>query len=264
MTSVMVAGLSAGTSITQTVTAQEAAKPEEKKPRWETIGNVGLMLTRGNSKNLLATAGIDTVRKWTQDELLLGAKLSYGETTVDGDSSTTQQDAKGYGQWNHLFTPRIYAGLRVDGVYDKIAGIHYRFTISPMAGYYFIKNERTTLSGELGPSFITEEVVSRVPNPTPPPSDIKRIDENSYVGVRVGERFEHKFKSGAKLWQTAEWIPQITDFENWILNAELGISAPITKKLDARLVLQDTYDNVPPIGRQKNDLKLIAGLGYKF
>ena len=252
--SILTAGICAGGI--SAASAQDA-KPEEKKPRWETIANVGLTLTRGNSKNLLATAGLDTTRKWTQDEALLGAKISYGDTTVDGEKRTTQQDIKGYGQYNHLFTQRFYGGLRVEGLYDKIAGIHYRFTISPLAGYYFIKEEATRLSGEIGPSVITEEVVSEI-------NGNKRIDENTYMALRVGERFEHKFKSTAKVWQTAEWVPQVTDFENWILNVEVGVSAPITKKLDARLVLQDTYDNVPPVGRLKNDLKLIAGLAYKF
>ncbi len=255
--SFVTAGVCAAGVVAQNAVAQDA-KPEEPKPRWETVANVGLTLTRGNSKNLLASAGIDTVRKWTTDEFLAGAKIAYGNTTVNGEKSTTQQDARGYGQWNHLFTPRFYGGLRVDGLYDKVAGIHYRFTVSPMVGYYFIKEANTTLSGEVGPSFITEEVVSKLAGGG------KRIDENSYIGLRVGERFEHKFKGGAKLWQTAEWIPQVTDFENWILNAELGLSAPITKKMDVRLVLQDTYDNVPALGRVKNDLKLIAGLGYKF
>jgi putative salt-induced outer membrane protein YdiY len=241
------------------MTPSTHAQDAEKKARWETVASVGLTLTRGNSENLLASAGIDTIRKWTRDEVLLGAKISYGETTVEGVESTTQQDARGYAQWNHLFTDRLYAGLRVDGLYDRISSIHYRFTFSPLVGYYFIKEENTRLAGEIGPSLITEEVVSRRLAPIP-----DRIDENTYIAARVAERFEHKFASGAKIWQTAEWLPQITDFENWILIAEVGVSAPITKKLDARLVLQDTYDNVPAGGRKKNDLKLIAGLSYKF
>jgi hypothetical protein len=29
-------------------------------------------------------------------------------------------------------------------------------------------------------------------------------------------------------------------------------------------VFNDTYDHIPAPGREKNDLKLLAGLGYKF
>ena len=84
------------------------------------------------------------------------------------------------------------------------------------------------------------------------------------MALRVGEKFDHTFEGGAKVWESIEWLPQVTDFQNWIINFEAGISAPITKKLNTSLVLQDTYDNVPATGRLKNDLKLIASLGYKF
>lgn len=233
------------------------AKPEAKKPTWETVANAGVTLTRGNSKNFLASAGINSSKKWSKDEVFLGANAAYGNTTVKGEQTTTDHYLKGSGQYNHIFDDRPYGGIKVDGVYDKIAGIHYRFTISPLAGYYFIKATNMLLSAEVGPSLITEEVVSKI-------NGRDRIDENTYLALRVGQRFEYKFGSGAKLWETLEWMPQVTDFNNWLLNFELGLSAPITKKLEARLVLDDTYDNVPPVGRLKNDLKLIAGLAYKF
>ena len=183
----------------------------------------------------------------------------HGASAWSDEDNTTEHYLKGFSQYNHLFTERLYGGLRADGLYDKIAGVNYRFTVSPLVGYYFIKNTNTLLSAEAGPSVIAEEV--RGPRIT---GQGVRIDENTYLAARLGQRFEHKFKAGAKLWETAEWIPQVDDFENWLFNVELGVSAPISKKLDVRLVLQDTYDNVPPSGREKNDLKLIAGLAYKF
>lgn len=134
-------------------------------------------------------------------------------------------------------------------MHDDIADLDYRLTLSPLVGYYFIKTPATFLSGEVGPSFIHEKQGGH---------------EMSYVGARVGQRFEHKFKNGAKLWETLEWIPQVDDVENWILNLEAGVSAPLAKGLDLRVVLQDTYDNQPAAGRLKNDLKLIAGIGYRF
>src|SRR5438093_10692708 len=143
--------------------AQEAKPPEPKKG-WETVANVGVTLTRGNSRNFLASAGMNSSRKWPTDEILLGANAGYGETTLrqsgPDTKHTTEQYIKGFSQYNHLFNERIYGGLRVNGVYDKVAGVHYRFTVSPMAGYYLIKKPSTLLSVEVGPSFITEAVVS--------------------------------------------------------------------------------------------------------
>src|SRR5690349_6316721 len=111
------AGVCAGGTLS-TVVGQDAAKPlEVKKPLWETSANVGIALTRGNSENFLATAGINTQRKWTRDEIIAGAAAGYGETTtknpapIPDEENTTDAYAKGFGQYNHLFTQRFYGAL---------------------------------------------------------------------------------------------------------------------------------------------------------
>jgi len=221
---------------------------------WESVAAAGATLTRGNSQNFLGTISIDTVRKWPSDELRFGGSAGYGKTTERNSGGTetelkTQDYLKGYGQWNHLFTERIYAGLRLSIEHDDIADLDYRVTVSPLAGYYFFKKSNTFLSVEAGPSLIHEKQGGVT---------------HTYLAARVGERYEYKFANESKIWQTAEWLPQVDDFDNWILNFEAGISAPISKGFDVRLLVQDSYDNQPAAGRLKNDLKLIAGLGYKF
>ncbi|MGH7967341.1 MAG: DUF481 domain-containing protein, partial [Limisphaerales bacterium] len=234
-------GLSRGADVTN-------APP---KPHWESVASADLTLTRGNSKTFLATFSLNSTRKWQDNEILLGAGAGYGETTTQPGNTTTETAdfLKGFSQWNHLFTDRFYSGIRVEGLHDNIADINYRLTVSPMVGYYFIKQTNTFLSGEVGPSYVYQELGHKT---------------ESYAAGRVGERFEYKFDTGARIWQNLEWLTQVDRVENWILNAELGVSAPITKALDARLVAQDSYNNQPAGGRLKNDLKLMAGLGYRF
>src|SRR5215471_1041702 len=237
-----------------TVHAADAAVATNVPPHWESVAAAEMALTRGNSDSFLATVSINSTRKWTKEEVLLGAGAGYGDTTTKnaaGENTTTktQDFLRGFGQWNHLFTERFYGGVRVEGLHDDIADINYRFTISPLVGYYFVKRTNTFLSGEIGPSFVFQQLGENT---------------DSYVALRLGERFEHKFNGGAKIWETLEWIPQVDEFHNWILNAELGVSAPIMKSLDVRLVAQDTYNNQPAEGRLKNDLKLLAGIGYRF
>jgi putative salt-induced outer membrane protein YdiY len=238
---------------TPVLRADDPAAPDPTK-RWESVAAVGVTLSRGNSENFLATASINSTRKWVKDEALLGGSAGYGETTTKNaggpDTDVKTDDyIKGFAQWNHLVSERFYAGVRLDAVHDDIADVDYRFTLSPLAGYYLIKKANVFLAVEAGPSFIYEK---------------QGGDEDSYVGARIAERFEYKFRNGAKIWESVEWIPQVDDFDNWILNAEIGVSAPINKALDVRLVMQDTYDNEPAAGREENDFKLIAGIGYRF
>ena len=137
----------------------------------------------------------------------------------------------------------------MEGLHDDIAGIDYRLTISPLVGYYILKCTNTFVTAEAGPSYINERLNDHT---------------DSYAAARLAQRFQYKFSAGAKLWENVEWLPQVDRFGNWILNAEAGISAPINKSLDVRLVADDSYNNQPASGLLKNDLKLMAGIGYKF
>jgi len=235
-----------------------AAATDEKKEepkKWEGLVSAGIALTRGNSKNLLATAGFNATRKWTKDTLLFGADAGYGEATTKTGSTenthTTDNYIRGYGQENHLFTDRFYGGLRIAGGHDQVANLNYRITVSPLAGYYLIKATNYFLTVEAGPSYINEK--------------FKDEATRSYWAARAAERGEYTFKSGAKIWESVEYLPKVDDWsKTYIINAEAGVSAPINKKFDLRLVMLDSYNNEPAPGRLKNDFKLIGALGYHF
>lgn len=249
--------LAAGTILTGSRTARaDEIKPEDKG-KWESTAAVGVTLTRGNSKTFLATGSINSTRKWTQDEALLGLNAGYGRTTINvgknESTSTTDNYIKGFAQWNHSFTDflstNFYGGVRLGVEHDGVADLDYRVTISPLLGYYFLKTTNAFLAAEVGPSFVDEKQGDKT---------------RDYLAARIGERGEYKFMGGAKVWESIEFLPQVDDFDNWIANMEAGVSAPISKRVDVRLVMQDSYDNKPAEGRYKNDLKLIAALGFKF
>jgi hypothetical protein len=231
-----------------------APKIEEKK-KWESTATAGVTLTRGNSKTFLATLALGTKRTWERDELLFGGTAGYGENTTTDANGTktdhvTDSYVKGFGQWNHLFSKQTYAGVRIAGEHDDTAALTYRLLLSPLAGYYFVKETNCFLVGEIGPSYVREKFFGE--------------EVQNYIALRVAERGEHKFASGAKIWEGVEWLPKCEDFQNYLVNAEAGVSAPVSKALSVSLVLQDSYKSVPAKGKLKNDLKLIAGGTYNF
>lgn len=219
--------------------------PPPPQPNWETLATAGMTLTKGNSDTLLANLGVASARKWRENEVGLGASFSYGEAS----GLKNVDNLSGFAQYNRLFSERFYGGLKVNAVKDEIADLDYRVTLSPLAGYYFVKEADTRLSAEIGPSYLLEQLggVSK-----------------SYTGLRIGERFEHKFNARAKMWQTADFTMQLDRSSKYLVNAELGASAAITDQVSLRVVLQDTYDSIPALGRKANDVRLISGLEYKF
>jgi hypothetical protein len=235
------------------VTNAPVVPPPPPPPKWESDATIGVTLTRGNSKTFLASGAINSKRKWDKNEILLGASAGYGDnTTVVGGAETktvTDNYVKGFGQYNYLFTERLYGGLRIAGEHDEIADVDYRFTFSPLLGYYFIKQTNAFLAGEVGPSAVVEK---------------QGGIEKTYLAARVAERGEYKFANGARIWESVEWVPQVDNIDNWVATMEVGVSAPLAKSLDIKLLIQDVYDNQPAAGRERNDLKLIAGIGYRW
>ncbi len=223
--------------------AQQADAP---KSTWKTTASLGASMTRGNSDTANVTATINSERKWAENELLLGAGLTYGET----EDETTASSATGFIQYNRLFTERLYGFARVDALHDDVADIAYRITFSAGAGYYLIKTDKITLSAEVGPGYVLEKFHNQ--------------DEDDYATIRFGEKFNWQITKNARLWQSLDFAPRIDEWSDYLLTAEIGIATKITESLDLRLVASDTYRSEPAPGRTENDFKLVAGVGYTF
>jgi putative salt-induced outer membrane protein YdiY len=176
---------------------------------------------------------------------MFGVDGSYGEN----DSVKNNESLHGVGQYNHLFNERFYDFFNLEGLHDGIADLQYRFTISPGAGYYFLKETNTTLAGELGPGLISQRLGG--------------VD-TTYATLRLAERFEHKLNNGARVWEKVEFLPQVNKLQNFLVNAEVGAEASLTKTFSLRVTLQDNFINQAAPGRKSNDVKLISGLVYKF
>lgn len=229
-----------------TLRGQDAPPAEEApKPKWQTTARAGVTVTRGNSDTVLFTSSVQSQRLWEKNELRLGADGAYGKNEDVKNTETLH----GFAQYNRLLSERMFGYARLDALHDAIADVEYRLTFSPGGGYYFVKNTTTSLSAEVGPGIVHEKLGQ---------------GSNTYMTLRVGERFEHKLNERARVWQSLEWLPQVDDFNNYILNAQVGVETALTKRTTLALIAQDTYDNVPAPGRQKNDLKIVAQIGYKF
>jgi len=219
-----------------------ASKPA---PKWEGTASLGATLTRGNSDTLLFTARVTALKKWDQNEVNLGVDGTYGES-----SNVKNNDSiRGYGQYNRLFTEKVYGYLHAEALHDDIADVQYRINVGPGAGYYFIKKDGILLSAEGGPSFVFEDAGGK---------------NSSYMSGRLAEKFEYKINDRARVWQKAEYLPQLDDLANYLLNFEVGIETDISKAFKLQVYVVDNYDNEPATGRKKNDVKLVAAVAYKF
>jgi putative salt-induced outer membrane protein len=237
-------GMMVGFAETSTNTSPSVG-PKPRQHPWTKSISTGLTLTRGNKSTTLFSADFRAQRKTPTDEYLLGLGGAYGQQ----DSRDTVNNYKAVAQWNHLFTPRFFGYLLADGLQDRIKNLDYRLTIGPGMGYYFLKRTNISLALETGAGFEAQRLGGK---------------DQAFATARFADRFEYRLTDHAKLWQSLEVLPQVDKFNNFVVNFEIGLEAPLSKTLSLKTYLSDSYANEPAPGRVKNDLKLVAGVAYKF
>lgn len=237
------------TATNTTVTTNSTTKIEIVPPpvAWSTSATFGLTVTGGNSQTLSTTIDFNTSRKTSENEILLDVNGTYGETS----NVKSAEQLEGTAQYNHLATHRLYFGLKLDGFHDGIAGIDYRLTASPLAGYYVIKKPATELGLELGPGYVYERLIGSATT-------------ISQATLRAGERYSHKINGSTKIWQDFEILPYIQNFGNYYMDGDIGITTSITKHAGLTCYVQDYYYSMPALNRLHNDFKLVTGITYKF
>jgi len=245
--------------------AAAEANPIPDKPKgWETSLGLTLGLAGGNSETFNVGGNFLTKKEWGNHQVKIGAEGNYGNSTTKTVENgqlveTDQTNVNNFGgslQYNYLLTDRWYVGARGDGRHDEIAGIDYRITATANAGYYLIKKEKLTLAIEAGPGYVWEEFDGG--------------QKNDYATLRLADNFEWKFADKSRLFQTFEFLPEISDWGNNIMNSSVGIETDIAKGLALQVVFKDYYRSEPApypgtnLKREKNDYQLLAGIIYRF
>ena len=250
---VLLSATSAVSVHAQVQTNTPPAVPEKPKAVWKSSVAAGLTITSGNSETTLATVGADTSRKTDHNEWSLGVDGAYGKSKVSGQTETTT--TRGVASWIFAVQPvvhRTFLWLRSCGrTARRGGGPQISRIVEPWCRLLFHQEYQHRPLHRSRPGYVFQQ---------------QDNETTRYAALRVGEKFHQALSDRARLWQTAEWAPQVDRFNNYIINAELGVEADLTKdkKLALRSYVTDTFNNEPAPGRKQNDLTWVTAIAYKF
>lgn len=232
-------------------TKPPAALPKPPSP-WYTTVSMNAAVARGNADTLLIWAALNSLRKWDKNEIALGADATYGSNSdpTTRKETTTAQKYNLYAQYDRRLDDRVYLGLHSDVGQDRIASVDYRATVAPAFGYYAITNGSVKLKLENGPAFVFER--------------LRGSGTANYLTLRLFEEVKWQFNETTSITQSMEYLPQVADFGNFVINFNLVLSTEINKKCRANITFQDFCRSIPAPGRRGNDLRLMAGISYSF
>jgi putative salt-induced outer membrane protein YdiY len=223
--------------------------------KWEASASLGVSVTRGNSETLAVNPELRAQRKWSSNEWLLRALNAYAEN----DEGVTERNGKAISQYNRLFTQRDYGYLNGEIGYDQMANVNYRAMVGPGAGHYFFKGAKFNCSIELGATWIAEELEIE-----DEATGTTESDPDDRIAIRAAQKADVAIGASAKAWESVEYLPQVDDFDVYLLNAEVGIEAAVSGNLSLKVVAQNRYNSDPAPDTEENDTALKASLVYKF
>ena len=215
---------------------------KEDPDSWQGSGNVGLTLATGNSESLRATAGLDVTRAVGTWESRVAASILFGED--DGVSSNERFE--GSLQLNRSYGERVYAGLTSEFLSDRLAGINWRFAMTPLLGWRVVDGERLKLRLEAGPGYTWEG---------------RNAGDRAFSSVRLHERLSFQMTEETRIFQSLTTLLAAEDPGNFTLTAEAGMESRLAGRWSLRVAGKAVYYGESQ-GRESGDLLLTAGFGY--
>jgi putative salt-induced outer membrane protein YdiY len=214
---------------------------------WDKSITAGFNYTDGNSKTSSLNLNGKVLRDYEGEAWRFEADYNYGNAAPDVNSprELTKQNFRALGDYKHTLDSIFFAGTNASFAWDEIADLDHRVILSPNLGAYLVKNDVTTFSLEAGPSYVWEQLGG---------------EKDDFAAGRIADRFVWKISESSLLYQSAEYIVSVEDSADYIVNAEIGIEAPLSSMVNLVISVRDYYINQPADDRERNDVYTITGL----
>ena len=240
-----------------------ALPPEEKPPEtWHGSINVAYESARGNTYKNNASVIANLNRRWDEDRVNFDFGYYYSKTGTTRDSREKTTDRwELEGQHDHFWRPTFYTYENGRYEQDDIAGLDYRLRLGAGVGYQWLDDKKFDATGSW--SFNQEFGVAwiRVDYKNPDPDA-----DDSYATFRYAHHLKYhpKWNPDIEGFHNLEYLPQIDDFDNYLIKADIGFTTKIIMDFDLLAKIEWDYNSMPALGRKSSDIRYIVGLGYKW
>lgn len=230
--------------------------------KWHGSVNVAFQSSRGNTYENSATVLANLNRRWEKDRLDANFGYYYSETGNSKESKEKSTDRwEIEAQHDHFWSPKWYSYEKGKYEQDDIAGLDYRLTLGAGAGYQWLDGFNSEMTGkwsfnqEVGAAWIKNQYVIQDPSA-----------DDSYATVRYAHHLKYFPKWNEKIegFHNLEFLPQVNDWENYLIIADVGFSTKIVMDFDLLCKIEWDYNSMPSVGRKSSDIRYIVGLGYKW
>jgi|LSQX01.1.fsa_nt_gb putative salt-induced outer membrane protein YdiY len=231
---------------------EEIAPPEiefedEKDSEGFLRVSIGVSSKSGNTESDSYSGRIETGTTINKTVIYGMIEGAYAESEVEDDEGNTR-DERTEGRVKAVAN----AKQRFDGFFlfanasamrDSLAGIDFRGIFATGVGTYLVDTDDFKFSVEAGVAYVVEEA----------------DEDDDYFALRLAERIDYNLTETTTIWESAEIIPEASDFGNFLANIEFGIEAAVNSRVSIGLLFQLEHDAEPtPEVKKKTDTTIGA------
>lgn len=202
----------------------------------------GLVNATGNSE--FTSANLGEKATWGRGRwgLAQTGKVLFGET--DNVRTTESYDFNVRG--DRGLSARVGVFVFVAYQRDPFAGLASRWSGGPGVAVGLVRSVRDTLNLEGALTKQSEHTTAAI--------------ERSFGAVQTAARFKHAFAGAASFTQSLEFIANLKAGDDYRLNSETALVAPLSSKIGLRVSYLIRFDNLPEPTFKKTDRILTAGV----
>lgn len=240
-----------------------ASSGKNERDLWDGYVNLGINLREGNTVQFDYTfsAGIQRRSSSSRFKTDYTADYSRYEDQDDGKTKVTADSERLTSSYDWFFNPKIYfRAADFEYMADDFLNLDYRIHYGIALGYHIIDTSRTSWDVNLGPSYQKSKFL-----------DVKddESDSEDSFGLTLGTDFT--FEISSDIDYEASYNVQVIDEASGgnIHHFQTGLEIDLTNDFDLDLTFyadrtenpkEDSEGQVP----EKNDFRLVVGLGYDF
>ena len=240
-----------------------ASSGKNERDLWDGYVNLGINLREGNTVQFDYTFSAGIQRRSSSSRFKTDYTADYSryedkdteQTTVTADSERLTSS------YDWFFNPKIYfRAADFEYMADDFLNLDYRIHYGIALGYHIVDTSRTSWDVNLGPSYQKSKFL-----------DVKdgESDSEDSLGVTLGTDFT--FEISSDIDYDASYNVQVIDEASGgnIHHFQTGLEIDLTNDFDLDLTFyadrtenpkEDSEGLVP----EKNDFRLVVGLGYDF
>jgi putative salt-induced outer membrane protein YdiY len=220
---------------------------------WSGALVAGAMFARGNTFADQLNVSFDLARRTERDRWTFTGGYNFGRqrTPDSGEKTTTTDNWFATGKYDYFVNEKLYAfgGLRYE--HDRIAGLDVRLVPSAGLGYLWLDTPDLKFDTEAGLAYVWE-----------------KFDDGDSEGA-LSARLAYHYKNniyGDKVaaFHNLEFYPSVEELGDFLLITDVGLRAALTERMFAEYKFEWRYDATPAEDAEKNDLRHVVGVGWRF